>query len=204
MKKTTLLTLVTAVSLASAFAKPVTFDFADPKGVNNVVFMLDAPLEAINGTAAGISGTITVDKTDPSTASGTIVIDAKSLTVPNPVMQEHLHGEKWLNTSENEQITFEIKSLKNVGVDGVKGSAIAVGTFTLMGKSKDLEVPITFHYLPGRLKERGGDVDGDLVVIRSEFSINRSDFGIQAGENTEKVAEEIKLSLSVAGSAPQP
>ena len=39
-----------------ALAEPQTFDFKDPKGVNNAVFKLDAPLEAINGNATGISG----------------------------------------------------------------------------------------------------------------------------------------------------
>ncbi len=203
MKKTTMYTFVAAVLVTSAIAEPVTYDFADPKGVNNVVFMLDAPLESINGTAAGISGTITVDQEDPTSATGTIIVDAKSLTVPNPVMQEHMHGEKWLKTGEHEKITYEIKSLKDVEKDGDKGSATAVGTFTLMGVSKDMEIPILIHHLPGRLKERGGDVDGDLVVIRSEFTVNRSEFGIQPGENVDKVAEEIKLSLSLAGAAPK-
>ena len=34
-------------------AAPQTFDFKDPKGVNNAVFKLDAPLEAISGNATG-------------------------------------------------------------------------------------------------------------------------------------------------------
>jgi len=46
-------------------------------------------------------------------------------------------------------------------------------------------------------------VDGDLLVVRSNFTINRSDFGIQAGENTEKVSEEIAITLSLAGAAPK-
>jgi len=184
-------------------AETLTFDFADAKGVNNVVFMLDAPLEAINGTAAGISGAITVDMEDVASAKGKIVIDAKSLTVPNPVMQEHLHGEKWLHTGENGEITFEVEGLKNVVRDGDTATADAVGVFTLMGVAKEMEIPVRLTYLPGRLKERGGDVDGDLVVIRSTFSINRSEFGIQPGENTDKVAEEVQLTLSIAGAAPK-
>ena len=34
---------------------PMDFDFKDPKGVNNATFKLDAPLEAINGSATTVS-----------------------------------------------------------------------------------------------------------------------------------------------------
>ncbi len=42
----------------AAYAAPQTFDFKDPKGVNNAVFKLDAPLESINGSASGITGAV--------------------------------------------------------------------------------------------------------------------------------------------------
>jgi hypothetical protein len=42
-----------------------------------------------------------------------------------------------------------------------------------------------------------------LLVLRANFAINRSDFGLQPGQMTDKVAETIHLSLSIAGAAPQ-
>ena len=84
-------TITAVISLAwagTAWAAPQAFDFKDPKGVNNAVFRLDAPLEAINGTATGVSGTINYDPAQPELLSGKIVFDANSLTVPNPMMKE--------------------------------------------------------------------------------------------------------------------
>src|SRR5580692_11187183 len=83
----------------AALATPQTFDFKDPKGVNNVVFRTDAPLESINGTATGVSGMVTFDAADPGSVKGKIVVDAASLHVPNSMMQGHLQGPMWLNVT---------------------------------------------------------------------------------------------------------
>ena len=54
--------IIPLLSLATAvYAAPQSFDFKDPKGVNNAVFKLDAPLESINGSANGITGTVSFD-----------------------------------------------------------------------------------------------------------------------------------------------
>jgi len=204
MKKTILATALITCSIALLQAEPMKFDFKDPKGVNNAVFLLDAPLESINGTADGVSGNITFDPENPGKATGMIEVDTQSLKVPNPVMQEHLHGEKWMHTEKHPKITFEVKEIANVKQEGNQGSAEVTGVFTMKGKSKEITVPAKVTYLPGKLAARtNGKMEGDLLVIRSDFTINRSEFDIQPGENTDKVAEEVKITLAIAGSAPK-
>src|SRR5262245_27436677 len=96
--KTHLATLFAITSLtAVALAAPQTFDFKDPKSVNNAVFKLDAPLEAITGSANGISGTVTFDPENPSATKGKIVVAAATLHVPNSMMQGHLQGNQWMD-----------------------------------------------------------------------------------------------------------
>jgi polyisoprenoid-binding protein YceI len=184
------------------WADTMTFSFEDPKGVNNVLFLLDAPLEQISGSASGISGTVVGHPDNPADVTGKIVVSASSLTVPNPVMQEHLHGEDWLNVEKNPEITFELVSVANVTKDGDKGTADVTGKFTLNGVTKEITVPVSAHFLAGRLRDRGGDVDGDLLVLRSNFTIKRSDFGIKPGEFEDKVSDDIQVTLSVAGVHP--
>jgi len=205
MKKALLTSLLTgAVFTASGLAETLTFNFADPKGVNNVVFMLDAPLEQISGSANGISGTVQADPANPEAVTGKIIVDAKSLHVGNPMMKDHMHGEDWLDTAKHDTISFELKEVTNVQkADETSGTADVKGTFTLRGVSKEMTFPIRVTYLKGRLKDRGGDQDGDLLVIRSNFSIKRSDFGIKPGEFEDKVADDIEITLNVAGAAPK-
>jgi polyisoprenoid-binding protein YceI len=189
------------IGAAAALAGPLTFDFKDPKGVNNVVFKLDAPLEAVNGSANDITGSVTFDPSSPDATKGKIVVASASLTVPNGMMKQHMHGGQWLDVATHPRISFEVKSVRNAKTDGDKTSAEAVGTFTLKGVSKELTIPVTMTHLKDKLSARVPNMKGDLLVIRSTFTIKRSDFNINAGKNEDKVADEIELTLSIAGAA---
>ena len=68
--------------------------------------------------------------------------------------------------------------------------------------TRDLTVPVKMTYLKDKLKQRSG-VEGDLLVLRANFSVKRSDFGINPGQMLNKVSDDIQLTLGVAGSAPR-
>ena len=197
-----LIHVIPFVTLATAvYAAPLSFDFKDPKGVNNAVFKLDAPLESINGSASGITGTVSFDPANPAATTGKIVVAAESLTVPNPMQKEHLHSATWLDVTKYPEITFEAKSLANVKTEGNTTTADATGTFSLHGVEKELTVPIKLTYLKDKLGDRVPKMKGDLLVLRANFNINREDFNIQKGQYEDKVSTTIDLSLSIAGAA---
>jgi polyisoprenoid-binding protein YceI len=199
----TQLTLLAAFSFATAvMAAPQTFDFKDAKGINNAAFKVDAPLEAINGTANGISGTVTFDPQNPAATKGKIVVAADSMTLPNTMQQGHMRGPQWMDAAKFPEITFEAKELKNVKTEGDVTSADAVGTFTCKGVAKEMTVPVELTYLKGKLSQRSPGANGDLLVVRSTFTIKRSDFGINPGQMEDKVSDGIEISLSVAGASP--
>jgi len=201
MNRTLTSLLLVAGFSHAAFAAPLSFDFKDPKGVNNAVFKLDAPLEAINGSANGISGAVTFDPANPGATKGKITITAASLHVPNPTMKQHLHGDQWLDVAKFPEVTFEAKELKNVNTSDNTTSADATGTLTIRGTAKELTVPVKITYLKDKLGQRVPNMKGDLLVIRSNFTIKRSDFGINPGAPADKVSNDIDLTLSIAGAA---
>ena len=195
--------LLAIATCTAATAAPLSFDFKDPKGVNNATFKLDAPLEAISGSANGITGTITFDPANPAATQGRIVIATATLHVPNPTMKEHLHGEQWLNSAVNKEITFEARTLANVKTTDDNTSADVTGTLTLNGKTRDVTVPVKFAYLKDKLAARtNGAMKGDLLVVRASFAIKRSDYGINPKAPEDKVSNTIDLTLSIAGAAP--
>src|SRR5688572_32252674 len=91
---------------SSLRAAPIEFDFKDPKGVNNVVFKTDAPLESINGVATGISGKVTFEPDNPGAVKGKITVLAGSLHLGNDMQKQHMHGDKWLDVAKFPEITF--------------------------------------------------------------------------------------------------
>ena len=192
-------------SAIAAHAAPRSFDFKDPKGVNNVQFKLDAPLESITGTATGISGRVSFDPANPSATSGRIVLEAASLTVGNPMMADHLRGNQWLDVATHPMIVFEALTLESVRNQDGQTKANVTGKLTVKGVTKNIKVPVTFTYLADKLGARVNDpkVKGDLLVLRTTFEINRRDFGINPGQMADKVAETISLTLSIAGAAPR-
>ena len=205
MKCKILAGMLVAGMAGQAFAGPIQFDFKDPKGVNNVVFQLDAPLEAINGSASGISGSVTFDTENPASVKGRIVVAAASLQVPHDMMKSHLHGKDWMDVPQFPEISFEAVKAGNVKTRDTITTADLTGKLTIKGVSKTLTVPVTFTYLKDKLRARGGPQpkDGDILVVRSSFSIKRADFNINPGKFEDKVSNEILLKLSLAGFAPR-
>ncbi len=186
-----------------ALAAPQTFDFKDPKGVNNAVFKLDAPLEAVNGSANGISGTVTFDPADPSATKGKITVASISparwqFHAANAHAQRQMAGR-----GKYPEITFETKEVKNARTVGDTTTADVTGTFTLKGISKVIITPVKLTYLKDKLGQRVPNLKGDLLVIRASFNIKRSDFGINPGQFEEKVSNVIELTLSIAGASPR-
>lgn len=202
--KTQLAILYIGIGFATAvLAAPETFDFKDPKGINNAGFKLDAPLESINGSANGVSGTVTFDPDHPGATTGKIVVAANTLILPNTMQQGHMHGGQWMDVTKYPEISFEAKELRNAKTEDNVTTADAVGTFTCKSVSKDMTIPVKLTYLKGKLGQRVPNANGDLLVIRSNFSIKRSDFNINPGKYEDKVSDEIDLTLSIAGASPK-
>ena len=74
----------------------------------------------------------------------------------------------------------------------------------MLGTTRSITVPVRLAHLPGKLGTRGGPIkDGDLLLLRCNFSIKRSDYNIGSLLQFNKVANTIELRVALAGGAPK-
>ncbi len=197
------LTISTALIFTGiAYATATTFDFKDPKGVNTIAFILDSTLEPIIGVASGISGTVSFDPANPKATTGKIVVQTKSLHTENKGMKDTIHGDDWLDAAKNPAIEFNIKKVTDANSSEKDTHELTVvGDLTIKGVTKEVTAPVKLTYLPGKLSERTSKMKGDLLMVRSNFVIKRSDFNIKPDMDGKVVANDIELRVSIAGGA---
>jgi polyisoprenoid-binding protein YceI len=191
------------VGSLTATAAPKDYNFKDPKGVNSMSFVLDSLLEPIMGLATDISGTITYDPDKPEATKGKLVVQSKSLHIHNKRMEEVLHGNDWINVESYPEVTFEFKKVDNI--KRTTGGAVEMdvtGDFSLKGVTKTITIPVRITHLPGRMSDRMRGAKGDLLVVRANFTIDRTEYGIKEGMGDETVAHDIEIRASIVGMAP--
>ena len=203
MKFYRLLTLI--FLLATAFdlhAAPKSFDFKDPKGVNHVMFMLDAPLEFISGNGNDIYGMVEFDKEHPEKTNGEIRLAVSSLSVSSQKMTNVMKGKKWLNLAKNKEIYFKFDSIKVNKEEDAVVHADATGVLTLMGISKEVTAPVRITLAEGVAGKRSNSKTDtrDLLVVRSDFDIKLDTFGLILNAATKlKVANDVQIKVVIAG-----
>lgn len=176
------------------------FDFKDPKDVNAMTFVLDTPIEPIVGLASGVSGKVTFDPDRPEQISGRLVVAANTLHVPNPKMNEHLHSAEWLDVAKYTEISFVFKAVRQAKKVGEDAFDLDVeGDFTCRGVTKPLRLPVKVSSLPGKFNQRMHRGDGDLLVLRAEFAIKRTDFGIKPDVPAAALDDVIQLRAGIVG-----
>ena len=197
--------LILSFLLAAAFdlyAAPKSFDFKDPKGVNHIMFMLDAPLEFISGNGNEIYGMVEYDKEYPEKTNGEIRLAVSSLSVSSQKMTNVMKGKKWLNLAKNKEIYFKFAAIKVNKKEDAVVHADATGVLTLMGISKEVTAPVRITLAEGVAGKRSNSKTDtrDLLVVRSDFDIKLDEFGLILNAATKlKVANDVQIKVVIAG-----
>lgn len=180
---------------------PQTFDFKDRKEMNAVSLFIDARFEPVTGYADGVSGYAQFDPAKPEATTGKIAVSVESIRVSNAgytqtIRNYALQGKKY------PELTCELKKIVSGRVikPGVYEGKVAVD-FTAKGVTRRLTVPLMMNYYRGIGPFREPDPQCDMLVVRSNFIIRRSEFGIASDVSTDLVPDTIEIRVAVCGFA---
>ncbi len=133
--------------------------------------------EDVPGSFKEFSGSITFDEADPAKSSVTMEVKTASVDTANTRRDDHLRNQDFFKVKEFPSMTFKSSSVAKSG----DGAYAVAGTFTLLGKGKDM----TITFVPSG--DRGG---------KTEFTIKRSDFGMDY--RIPETGDEVAVTIEVA------
>lgn len=195
MKALAPLTLLTVLS-AGAFAQTKTFTFGPGLQPQQVITVeSNTAFEDFVGRTNKVSGSVTVDLAK-KTGSGKIIVDLASLSTGLDLRDEHMRSEGWLNVAKYPTAVFEATSIKNTGGKNF----LVTGKFTLHGVTKTFSVKATANYVAESEKTKANRFNGDVLQIKTKFTIKASDYGIKIpAMAADKVSNSLTIGISVIG-----
>jgi len=165
----TALLLVLLPSLAGAEPRAWTLQ----KGTGRARFRVEAPLDAIEGSASGLSGELRFDEASWAEGTGRIRIDLAGFTTGLSLRDEDLR-DQFFQTDRFPEAVLTVARIERpsqgVLVPGREGQADAVGTLSLHGKEQPVRIPITVQ-----LSDEAGHRD---LRVAGAFDVAFADHGI--------------------------
>jgi polyisoprenoid-binding protein YceI len=136
------------------------------------------------GSFPTFSGKIDLAAAKPEASKITVNIDTTSVKTDNEKLTGHLKGADFFDTEKFPKASFESTSIKPGGEKGATHTV--TGTLDLHGAKKTITFPATVT------------VAADAVTAKSEFSINRKDFGINyAGKVDDLIRDDVVIKLEI-------
>lgn len=178
------------------------FDFHDPKGFNSIEFSLPGAYGKglVLGKISEVEGTLNYDPKAPHKTTGTIEALSRSAQSSTPEADAFLRGPSLFDAERFPRVTFALDKVSKSRRFGKTTQFDIVGNLTIKGRTRKVTVSTEMEYLPGKLKARIGE-EGDLLVVRGNFFIRRSDFNLGTGKFLKKAADKVKIELTLVGAA---
>lgn len=174
--------LVSLSACSSVLAKPADFAVGDTKSRDVVSFTSDAPIELIVGKTSKISGNVTIDDSfdlSKQPIKANFDVDLTAIDTGIDLRNQHMR-DNFLETAKYPKATFKLKTLKSAVKlkPGQKQRVMAIGDFTLHGKTVQKTVPIDVTYFK-RCPETETKMPGcDLLQINAQFKVPFADHQI--------------------------
>ncbi len=203
-----------AMAVNPCFAKKGTvFYVNDPMHRDTVTIKSEALLEDIVGTSSSLSGYLVFDPANPKGGvRGTMQIPVSSLNTGIPLRDEHMRSAAWLDAEGHPLISLTVTDARRIrtirsSTDYATYDMNLLGQFSLHGETREVEVPARLTYLQ-ESKQTQSKMPGNLLAIRSDFSVRLADYKITGGSMGSvigsKLSDTINVDVSLIGSDEKP
>lgn len=177
-------------------------------GNNQVTILSESTLEDFTGVCNQVAGQCSLDPKALESFRGRFSIRVADIKTGIELRDTHMRNADWFDADKHPEIVIEITSLDAVKKTAADTASVTmVGTCELRGRRREVRIPATIKYLDETSKTMRR-VKGDLIRIRSKFSLKLSDYDISgpAGSDTIglKVSDEIEIRVTVFGSTERP
>lgn len=147
-------------------------------------------LSNVQGRFNDVSGTILYDEQDITKSSVKVTIQAASINTENQNRDNDLRSPNFFDVANYPTLSFESKRVVKR-----RGGYVLIGTLTMHGVSKEVEIP--FRIL-GKVKDPWGNT---RIGLEGGLSVNRQDYGIAYNKTFEGgglvVGNEVRIELNV-------
>ena len=183
----------TLAIVAVAFAAPI---FAAEVYTIDTVhseadFKIRHMMASVSGSFTDFSGTISIDRLNPSASSVEFTIKAASIDTKEPKRDKHLRSADFFDAEQFPTITFKSTRVTPAGKDLYN----VTGLFTMHGVTKSITLPVKFL---GFARDSWGN---DVAGFEVETVIDRKDYGIVWNKALDYgglyLGDEVNVSMSI-------
>ena len=151
----------------------------------------------VRGRFDDFTGTIQVDRANPTASTVELKIAAASLNTAHAGRDKHLRSADFFDVEKYPEITFRSTKIVPRGPNAYE----VTGTFTMHGVSKEVTVPVSFlGFMGSGANEKAG--------FSADFTLDRKDYGIvwnralDAGGTV--LGDEVLVSVNIEANPPKP
>ncbi len=189
-----------ALALAATLAAlPVTAaeTFVVDTNHSEATFQVRHFVTKVRGRFDDFTGTIHVDRANPTASAVELKIAAASLNTAHPGRDKHLRSADFFDVEKYPEITFRSTKIVPRGQNAYD----VTGTFTMHGVSREITVPVSFlGFMGSGPSEKAG--------FSADFTLDRKDYGIvwnralDAGGTV--LGDEVLVSVNIEANPPKP
>jgi polyisoprenoid-binding protein YceI len=132
------------------------------------------------------TGTVVIDKDDPSKSSFTFEVKTENIDTDNEKRDAHLKGPDFFNAKQFPVITFKSTGVKSAGENKYE----VTGDLNLHGVTKSITFPI----------EKTGEGDTKIMGYRTgwkaQVGLKRSEYGMTYGVQQGAIGDDVNLTIS--------